>query len=203
MYADNYERIGCTIGCAITAISWAAVLGWTAYAFVGEDFSSKITDCVFSQRTQSAMDTSLTICLFIDFIISVCDFGLITVNTKQLKRRLPNYSLRRSYQLKENRITTRIIFPCSLLHTLLFSVYLGTYGNVYRFVDALLNRTLIIECTHFAMSAYMCLSLTFFYYIRWKISICSSEYIVPNQSVDAYFESFERQIAFKPLERNV
>lgn len=107
MYADNYERIGCTIGCAITAVSvrsyykaahnltntkphcsvkWAAVLGWTAYAFVGEDFSSKITDCVFSQRTQSAMDTSLTICLFIDFIISVCDFGLITVNTKQLKR---------------------------------------------------------------------------------------------------------------------
>lgn len=52
------------------------------------------------------------------------------------------------------------------------------------------------------MSAYMCLSLTFFYYIRRKVALKSSTAVAANPSVDAYFESFERQIAFKPLERD-
>lgn len=61
---------------------------WALEAFWEENFTAKLSDCVFSSRTQTEMNNAMMACLAIDVIVCVFVLALIIINSKQLKRYL-------------------------------------------------------------------------------------------------------------------
>ncbi|KAH7706644.1 hypothetical protein AAVH_26130 [Aphelenchoides avenae] len=135
-------------------------------------------------------------CLAADLAVSLADLALLVVNKRRQSRVLRNYTLRKSYQLKENQLTTRIIFPCSIVHTLSFAVYLAVNASAYLFVDVSQPYAgTILDSTELVMGAYIYVTLIFSYMIRRHVSLGFS--INSPQAVDDYFHSFRLSIAYK------
>ncbi|KAH7701650.1 hypothetical protein AAVH_31215, partial [Aphelenchoides avenae] len=196
--ADKYEKSGTRLSCLLTLMLWLSMACWTYWAFYDE-FSHPygyVSDCMMSLPTTLKMANSNYYSLAIDVIVSVADFVLLLVNRRQRNRYAGDYSLQKSYQMKENRLTTQIIFPCSIVHTAAYSSYLLVNGVLYTlFAKSLTPLTgTIMEATQWLISAYLWITLVFFYWIRRKIAATSFVADEP-QAVDDYFKKFERLIA--------
>ncbi|KAH7708802.1 hypothetical protein AAVH_23943 [Aphelenchoides avenae] len=95
------------------------------------------------------MTQSMFVCIAIDVFVSIGDLGLVIANIKQRAKIGPEYSLRLSYQLKENNITTKIIFPCSVVHSVAYGIYLLLNSVVYSlaFGNFSPNAAVMMEST--------------------------------------------------------
>ncbi|KAH7696546.1 hypothetical protein AAVH_36382, partial [Aphelenchoides avenae] len=59
-------------------------------------------------------------------------------------------SLQKSYQLNENSLTTKVVFPCSLIHTVIFVIYLAIAGTVRLKMEGVAPwlSAVVVESTH-------------------------------------------------------
>ncbi|KAH7705933.1 hypothetical protein AAVH_26862, partial [Aphelenchoides avenae] len=178
---------------------WFAICVWTYFVFSDDDRRQLLADCSETVSLTSTYRWSMGqyYCLASDIVVSIADLALLVFNKRQQSRFLGNYTLRKSYQLKENQLTTRIIFPCSIVHTLAFAAYLAVNASAYLFVDVSQPYAgTILDSTELVMGAYIFVTLTFFYLIRRRVSLNGFALNSP-QAVDDYFHSFRLSIAFK------
>ncbi|KAH7706643.1 hypothetical protein AAVH_26129 [Aphelenchoides avenae] len=193
-YAQRYENARPHLSCSLSLAMWIGICGWTYYVFSDDDPGRVIADCSKTPKLPSTHRWSMGqyYCLAADLAVSLADLSLLVVNKRQQSTLLENYTLRKSYQLKKNQLTTRIIFPCSIVHTVAFASYLAVNSSAYTFVGV---PQPILDGTELVMGAYMYLTLAFFFWIRRRVSPKGLA-IKSCPAVDDYFESFQRSIAY-------
>ncbi|KAH7725688.1 hypothetical protein AAVH_06530 [Aphelenchoides avenae] len=199
-YADRYEKSGSMLSACLMALTWTGMLVWTYYIFCEEDLYATMSDCAFVHAITVKWTGSMWVCLAIDVVVCIFDFALVVVTIRQRQRNSHrNYSLRKSYQLKENQLTTKIIFPCSLVHTCAFAAYLAINSAGFALLGGkgISWAGAVLDGTQLIMSVYIYATLLFFYWIRRRVSL-NSFATQSSQDVDEYFQHFQQQIAYGP-----
>ncbi|KAH7704105.1 hypothetical protein AAVH_28708 [Aphelenchoides avenae] len=125
----------------------------------------------------------------------ICFAHLFYQLTFDLRRSIGD-SLQKSYQLNENSLTTKVVFPCSLIHTVIFVIYLAIAGTVRLKMEGVAPwlSAVVVESTHMTLSVYMCVTLTFFHWVSKR----SVSRIAPVKQhvneTDTHFDMFNKQM---------
>ncbi|KAH7702276.1 CRE-SRB-17 protein, partial [Aphelenchoides avenae] len=149
----NYEAAKPTWGLFAALGMVTTALAWNVFIFYDSPFSENITYCVVTtQYTSQKLLYTNYVLIVLDFMASVGDFCLLRTNqrAKPVLMEYSRYSLSCCYQLKENRLTTRLIFPQSVAHSATFLCYLAIATGVRQFVqnhDAY-AYTVLVESVH-------------------------------------------------------
>ncbi|KAL3116567.1 hypothetical protein niasHT_001051 [Heterodera trifolii] len=142
-FARHYENVGFRFGWICAVISWLVAL-LTVFGIVLSDLS----DPIFSQplaivsltSQNNAMAIIFLHCavLFLLIVTSIGDYWVQKKNRKLISRytlnsaEFGNYSISRNYQIHENLLTMRLIFPLDISYAILFGIFL-LFGLVFRF----------------------------------------------------------------------
>ncbi|KAH7704223.1 CRE-SRAB-12 protein [Aphelenchoides avenae] len=148
MLSHVYETINCRIGYVASALSLVASCAWVASLFSDADFSANISYCMITTgRNADRLQVTDYVLIAVDALVCLGDFYLLKVNKRNVNRRLlggRRYSLSKSFQLRENRLTIKLIFPMSVIHTVGFMLYLIFAAAARRFSSQM-------EATDFAL----------------------------------------------------
>ncbi|KAH7714616.1 hypothetical protein AAVH_18008 [Aphelenchoides avenae] len=108
------------------------------------------------------------------------------------------YSLSCCYQLKENRLTTRLIFPQSVAHSVTFLCYLAIATGVRQFVqnhDAY-AYTVLVESVHSTVCVYTTITPFVLLCLRRRLGRPKSgavENMDATRQTDMYFQQLEQE----------
>ncbi|KAI1718219.1 serpentine type 7TM GPCR receptor class ab chemoreceptor domain-containing protein [Ditylenchus destructor] len=168
------------------------------YIYCGEHFTALKSHCMSTSENNSDKILFLVhLLMLIDFVISVGDFALLGINKSQLNSKNVNYTLTKSYQVRENRLSIRLIFPLSVTHSVTFTLYLVLGTIIRRFFypnyDPLLYAT-IVEGVHMMVCFYTFVSVSIFYYLRRRLELVRQpNRIEPQTEYDLHFKQISEQ----------
>uniref|UniRef100_A0A915EMA7 Taste receptor type 2 n=1 Tax=Ditylenchus dipsaci TaxID=166011 RepID=A0A915EMA7_9BILA len=192
----------CVIGFTFLHLIIGALL-YDSVLFSSEEYLSYKSYCMStSSENSTKMLITVHILMVLDFMATVGDFVLMIINTRQLTSKSINYTLRKSYTLKENQLSICMVFPISVTHSVMFTIYLifSTIVRIcYAKTDPMLYTTLV-ELVLMTMCLYGLMTVMLFYFLRHRLDHSRhSNRIEPDlrDAADAYFQQFNKQWNFK------
>uniref|UniRef100_A0A915ERY7 Gustatory receptor n=1 Tax=Ditylenchus dipsaci TaxID=166011 RepID=A0A915ERY7_9BILA len=202
-FLETYEKHHGVFGIFAAIIMFLGAVVCNFYIFYEEDFSALKSYCMSTTTTSARKLLFVINCLtFFDVFTTIGDFILLQVNKSQSKKKtVSNYTLRKAYQLRENKISIRLIFPLSVTHSATFSLYLlltTVQRTFFADVDSLTYASMV-DSIHLIVCMNTLLTLALFYYLKKKLEAQISQSdretrINSNHQTDVYFEQFQRQI---------
>ncbi|KAI1731323.1 serpentine type 7TM GPCR receptor class ab chemoreceptor domain-containing protein [Ditylenchus destructor] len=197
-FLSEYARHGPVVGITLSAIMFLVAFVYDLYIYSGEHFTALKSHCMSTSENNSDKLLFLVhLLMLIDFVISVGDFALLGINKSQLNSKNVNYTLTKSYQVRENRLSIRLIFPLSVTHSVTFTLYLVLSTIIRRFFypnyDPLLYATLV-EAVHMMVCFYTFVSVSIFYYLRRRLELVRQpNRIEPKTESELHFKQISEQ----------
>ncbi|KAI6219431.1 hypothetical protein M3Y95_01110500 [Aphelenchoides besseyi] len=168
-----------------------------------ESFDDRVycdSPIIVTTRVSSSAVRSTLFMLACDFMVTIGDFLLLIFNRYQSRKfytRVASYNLNRSYELRELRISIKLIFPFSVCHSLGYTLQLATFTYYLTIVHSLgpLDEIYWKEWVNFMrtfsifiIAASQCL---YFQVNREK----TAEWFSNEDQTETYFNQFNRMLS--------
>ncbi|CAD5212278.1 unnamed protein product [Bursaphelenchus xylophilus] len=126
-FPRNYENTGRFCGVFWMIITWLVILGVNIKAFDIPDYQAYSAYCMVTvPANQNSIQNLMHFLLALDVVVTAGDLLVLWLNKSRKRASIyDNYSLSRSFQQHENYITSRLVLPVSLTHSVFFMLYLA------------------------------------------------------------------------------
>ncbi|CAD5233086.1 unnamed protein product [Bursaphelenchus xylophilus] len=134
----QYE-MGCKLlGVIVLIVTWLTVLTIFFYVYRQDDYSAVLPVCSVTQAVNERRIQNMAyFMLTVNLLVAAGEIYLWKVNRCKVKTRINNhYSLAISYQKTENYLTSVLVLPISITHSILYMSYLTTAQVIRYFVSA-------------------------------------------------------------------
>ncbi|CAD5212081.1 unnamed protein product [Bursaphelenchus xylophilus] len=156
MYKDDYERKGRGFGMTAVLVAWLVTILINYELCKPPSFTYRMPYCDSQIMKDQPKAAYVSMVLFgIEMITTFSDLMLQYFNKKSAQIIFDRYSLSRSYQIRENYFTSRLVFPVACAHSALYVLYLlcSFIAKNLQAIneDKVFSRSLVISIHNFAI----------------------------------------------------
>ncbi|KAI6216624.1 hypothetical protein M3Y99_01809100 [Aphelenchoides fujianensis] len=170
------------------------------YVYRNEELNAPRAYCLSTTpKSAPQLQQLMIIAALLDFVATAGDFAIRHANRRMKQTVRAEYSLAKSFQIRENQLSLRLIFPLSVVHSGFFLSYL--VASIYLRSAVIpfdpLTHIVIIELLQTAVCSYLIIMLLSMLVLSKRLD--SSDWLEPHYAhrrneADLYFEQFRLQI---------
>ncbi|KAI6174352.1 7TM GPCR domain containing protein [Aphelenchoides besseyi] len=197
-----YASRGFGVGVVLLVFVILTASSLVYYVYHTENLSHPRAYCLSTTRHSSRLLQNLMVfAAILDICATIGDFAIRKANKKLRRSVRLEYSLGKSYQIRENQVSLNFIFPLSVIHSCFFLTYLIASIFLRSKVVVLdpLSHVVIIELLQTAVCFYVLIMLTSMIILWNRIMAGEPNWLEPHHThreneADYYFQQLQLQI---------
>ncbi|KAI1718962.1 serpentine type 7TM GPCR receptor class ab chemoreceptor domain-containing protein [Ditylenchus destructor] len=192
----SYQKRSSIFGIFAIVFMFLGAILCNFYVFYEDDWLVYKSYCTSTTpKNASRVLCMMDLASLVDVTTTIGDFILLQVNKRQLQRKTKNYTLMKSYQLKENKLSITLIFPVMATHSVTFLLFLfpSIIHRMYFGAKDGLTYIVFVDTIHIVLCVNTLVTPALFYLFRQRLKVrvahsSVTEMFDTSRQADLYFE---------------